>query len=175
MIVASENVAIITKLVGLFNATDDRVNEYMKEVFSEQINGKFFSTRQGSWRKVENKEDVIKAFMASHNPQNNVLWSPMSIYELENKVIWEGFWVGSDWTTVTGVNIGENFKLAIICIFEFEDDKIVNFEYYTDTFEMTKLSGRALVQEGDNEKIQKFISNLVDMGMLPEIILSLYF
>lgn len=174
-IATPDYVAIITKLVSLFNARDDRVVEYMNEVFSERMSGKFFSTNRGSWRLVEDKEGIQNAFLAIHNPDNNVLWSPMDIYSRGTKVVWEGFWVGSDWKTATGVHISENFKLPIICIFEFEDEKVINFEYFTDTFEMMKLSGRALVKEEDNTKMQQYVSNLVDLGMIPEIILSLYF
>ena len=74
--------------------------------------------------------------------------------------------------TPGGQNFEEPYRIELIVELKFVDKKIIYHKTWLDTFRAMKLSGKAILQVKDQERINNYVKMLLDNGIISKDMLK---
>ena len=169
----SKYIQIVKDFITLFNTRNHaEIDNFLTQFVSDEVLAETFHTASGTWIIVKDKFHLKEMIEYNFSSENDLMMITETLSESENKVFWAGTLEGSKWNTPGGINIQEEFEIKAVWIFEFDNNKIIYLKYFLDTFEIMKLSGRAILDEGNKQKIQNYVELLLNTGMISKEIVK---
>ncbi|MHA2249900.1 MAG: nuclear transport factor 2 family protein [Candidatus Kariarchaeaceae archaeon] len=127
-----------------------------------------FIIDKGEYTLVKGRDDVVDVLIQNFDI-GDAQCELQTILSDGNKVAISGLVAGSNYFDIDNFP----FQIKIMAIVDFDDNgKIHHVNYSTNTFEMMRLSGKAILSIGNKEKIRQYILTLQNIGILPATMLS---
>lgn len=118
----------------------------------------------GEFQNVHGVDGVLTVLQSNFGASNDfIIDIEQMVCEYETVCLW-GTLSGTTWLDIpTGP-----FKMEVTGWITFKDDKIIRFRWMPDTFAILRLTGRATYQMDDQDTINQYLDNLVEMGLIKE-------
>ncbi|MFW9853693.1 MAG: nuclear transport factor 2 family protein [Candidatus Thorarchaeota archaeon] len=157
----NHNKQLVRDLVECMNERDfDRG----KMLLHPDVTFGVFMTSTGNFHDVKGINDVIAVLEANFGGSNDIIFVTSKIVCEGNAACLWGLLKGS---TFLDVALGP-FEVKASALIEFEKEKMIRFTWIPDTFAVMRLMGRVSFVSNDQDIINQYLDNLVEMGLIRE-------
>jgi predicted ester cyclase len=121
-------------------------------------------TPTGGFQKVHGIDAVLLVLQSNFGASNDVTFNIEGMVCEDETVCGWGTMKGTTWSDMV---LGP-FEFQAFVVLKFKDDKIIFSNWLPDTFAFLRLIGRASFVSNDEEIIDQYLDNLVEMGLIRE-------
>ncbi|MFW9780157.1 MAG: nuclear transport factor 2 family protein [Candidatus Heimdallarchaeota archaeon] len=121
-------------------------------------------TPRGGFQEVHGIDAIVSVLQSNFGASNDVIFTIEEMICEASTVCGWGFLKGTTWMG----NVLGPFELKAFVVLKFKEDKIIYSHWLPDTFAYLRLIGRASFVSNDEDIINQYLDNLVEMGLIRE-------
>ncbi|MFW9856299.1 MAG: nuclear transport factor 2 family protein [Candidatus Thorarchaeota archaeon] len=119
-------------------------------------------TPGGGFQQVRGIDAILSVLQSNFGASNDVTFTIEEMICEASTVCGWGFLKGTTWSEVV---LGP-FELRAFVVLKFKEDKIIYSNWLPDTFAYLRLIGRASFVSNDEDIINQYLDDLVEMGLI---------
>lgn len=147
----------------MIQSLNSRTFERLEQSLHQDVSFGVFETSVGEFREIQGIQEVIDLFKFNFGASTDVIIDIRKLICEAQTICIFGFLRGSTWLNI---GLDESFVIKFFGMIEFEAGKIKHFEWLPDTFAVLRLNGRASFKMENRDKINQYLDNLVEMGLI---------